>query len=72
MPCAGCGGGGKVGVMRTPDPEMDTSSDFIVTYPNGTTRRVWGEGTALSEVANYPDASYEAADAPKRTAKKKR
>lgn len=53
--------------MGTLDTSLiDTSSDFIVTYPNGTTKRVWGEGAALSEVANYPDASYEAADAPKR------
>lgn len=61
MPCSGCGGGGNVGRMagarttNSPQDEQtaDHSDDYVVTYPNGVTRRVYGEQAAADEVAAY-------------------
>lgn len=46
----------------------DTSADFVVTYANGVTRRVWGEDAAIREVEAFGGdyAHADAEDKPKR------
>jgi len=56
MPCAGCGGGiANVGLST---PDYDTSDEYVVTYPSGIERVVWGEQAAANEAAAYPGSSF--------------